>query len=105
MQFYVVNGQVPSETQDEGYTAFIDYMENGAPEDKTEGFELVARLHMPESGRICVICKAVDAKALFRHFMFWRSMFGVEFEYSPALTCGEMVEMQKQHNTRLDAAV
>ena len=22
MQFYVVNGQVPSETQDEGYTAF-----------------------------------------------------------------------------------
>ena len=83
MQFYVVNGQVPSETQDEGYTAFIDYMESGAAEDKAEGFELVARLHMPESGRICVICKAVDAKALFRHFMVWRSMFGVEFEYSP----------------------
>lgn len=104
MQFYVVNGQVPSETQDEGYTAFIDYMESGAAEDKAEGFELVARLHMPESGRICVICKAVDAKALFRHFMVWRSMFGVEFEYSPALTCGEMVEMQKQHNARLGAA-
>ena len=104
MQFYVVNGQVPSETQDEGYTAFIDYMENGAAEDKADGFELVARLHMPESGRICVICKAVDAKALFRHFMVWRSMFGVEFEYSPALTCGEMVEMHKQHNARLGAA-
>ena len=59
MQFYVVNGQVPSETQDEGYSAFVDYMENGAPEDNTEGFELVARLHMPESGRICVICNCI----------------------------------------------
>ena len=39
-------------------------MENGALEDNTEGFELVARLHMPESGRICVICKAVDASAV-----------------------------------------
>ena len=29
-------------------------------------------------------------------------MFKVEFEYCPALTCGEMVEMQKQHNARLD---
>ena len=33
-QFYVCNGQIPSETQDEGYTAFIDYMEKGAPNDK-----------------------------------------------------------------------
>ena len=65
-QFYVCNGQIPSETQDEGYTAFIDYMEKGAPNDKADGFELVARLHMPESGRVCVICKATDAKALFR---------------------------------------
>jgi len=77
-------------------------MEAGALQDKFDGFELVARLHMPESGRICVICKAADAKALFRHFMFWRSMFGVDFSYSPALSCGEMVEMQKEHNARLD---
>ncbi|MAV11260.1 MAG: hypothetical protein CMN96_07425 [Synechococcus sp. MED850] len=103
-QFYVCNGQIPSETQDEGYTAFIDYMEKGAPNDKADGFELVARLHMPESGRVCVICKATDAKALFRHFMFWRSMFGLEFEYCPALTCAEMVEMQKEHNAKLDEA-
>ena len=60
------------------------------------------RLHMPESGRVCVICKAADAKALFRHFMFWRSMFGLDFEYAPALTCAEMVEMQKEHNEKLD---
>ena len=84
MQFYVCDAQIPSETQDEGYTTFIDYMEAGASQDKFDGFELVARLHMPESGRICIICKAADAKALFRHFMFWRSMFGVDFSYSPA---------------------
>ena len=102
MQFYVCDAQIPSETQDEGYTTFIDYMEAGASQDKFDGFELVARLHMPESGRICIICKAADAKALFRHFMFWRSMFGVDFSYSPALSCGEMVEMQKEHNARID---
>ena len=83
MQYYVCNGQIPTETQDEGYTAFVEYMESGAEGDKFEGFELVARLHMPESGRVCIICKAADAKALFRHFMFWRSMFGVDFEYAP----------------------
>ena len=104
MQFYVCNAQVPVETQDEGYTAFIDYMESGAANDRFEGFELVARLHMPESGRLTIICKAADAKALFRHFMFWRSAFGVDFEYSPALTCAEMVEMQKELNAKMDAS-
>ena len=29
-------------------------------------------------------------------------MFGLDFEYSPALTCAEMVEMQKEHNETLD---
>ena len=31
-------------------------------------------------------------------------MFGLEFEYCPALTCAEMVEMQKEHNAKLDEA-
>ena len=55
MQYYVCNGQIPTETQDEGYTAFIEYMDSGASGDKFDGFELVARLHMPEAGRVCVI--------------------------------------------------
>ena len=58
---------------------------------------------VPESGELCIICKAVDAKALFKHFMFWRSAFGCDFQYRPALTCGEMVEMQKAHNAALEA--
>lgn len=49
LQYYVCNGQIPTETQDEGYTAFIEYMDSGAEGDKFDGFELVARLHMPES--------------------------------------------------------
>ena len=57
---------------------------------------------MSESGRVCVICKAADANALFRHFMFLRSMFGLDFEYAPVPTCAEMVEMQKEHNKKLD---
>ena len=73
MQYYVCNGQIPTETQDEGYTAFIEYMDSGAAGDKFDGFELVARLHMPESGRVCVICKATDAKAA--HF---RCRFGLQ---------------------------
>ena len=103
MQFYVVTCAVPAETQDEGYTAFIKYMEDGATMDKFEGFEPIARLHMPESGELCIICKAADSKALLKHFMFWRSAFGCDFQYRPALTCAEVVEMQKQHNASLDA--
>ena len=103
MQFYVVSCVVPSETQDEGYTAFIKYMEDGAPMDKFDGFELIARLHMPESGELCIICKASSPKELFKHFMFWRSAFGCEFQYRPALTCAEMVEMQKFHNAEMEA--
>ncbi len=102
MQFYVVTCVVPSETQDEGYTAFIKYMEDGAVMDKFDGFELVARLHMPESGELCIICKADSTKSLFKHFMFWRSAFGCEFLYRPALTCAEMVEMQKTHNAEME---
>ena len=55
-----------------------------------------------DGSRACFWTSAADAKALFRHFMFWRSMFGLDFEYAPALTCAEMVEMQKEHNERLD---
>ena len=40
MQFYVVSAVVPEVTQDEGYTQFIKYMEDGAKMDKFEGFEL-----------------------------------------------------------------
>ena len=49
-----------------------------------------------------MICKAADTKALFRHFMFWRSMFGLDFEYAPALTCARKVVMQKAHNEKQD---
>ena len=102
MQLYVVTCVVPSETQDEGYTAFIKYMEDGAVMDKFDGFELVARLHMPESGELCIICKASNTNALFKHFMFWRSALGCEFLSRPAMTCSEMVEMQKEHNKELE---
>ena len=37
MQYYVCNGQIPTETQDEGYTAFIEYMDSGAAGDKFDG--------------------------------------------------------------------
>ena len=58
---------------------------------------------MPESGELCIICKASSSKELFKHFMFWRSAFGCEFQYRPALTCAEMVEMQKMHNADMAA--
>ena len=30
MQYCVCNGQIQTETQDEGYTALIEYMDSGA---------------------------------------------------------------------------
>ena len=40
MQFYVVTCVVPSETQDDGYTAFIKYMEDGAEMDNFDELEV-----------------------------------------------------------------
>ena len=46
-----------------------------------------------------MICKSADAMALF-----WLSMFGLDLQYALTLTCAEMVEMQQEHNEKLDAA-
>ena len=104
MQYYVVNGSIPdSYCQNDGYTEFIRYMEEGSPMDKFDGFELVARLHMPQQGEICVICRADSLMALQKHFGIWRAKFEVEWDIKPALTCAEMVKWQKQLNAQLDA--
>ena len=75
MQFYVCDAQIPSKPRTR--VTPPSRLHERRFSGQVDGFELVARLHMPESGHLPL--KAADAKALFRHFMFWRSMFGVDF--------------------------
>ncbi len=97
MQLYAVTWQFEDiELQKAAYAKYIEYMEGGAEMDNFEGFELLTRVHMPQTGQGIVICKAADEVALFKHFAPWRAMFGVEFNIQPAFTSQKVVNCHKE---------
>ena len=59
MAHYHVHGLIPDGiSQAEGYKMFEQYIASGAPMDNFEGFELISRLHAPETGEVFVTFKA-----------------------------------------------
>ncbi len=61
-------------------------MASGAEGDHIDGFGLISRTHYPQTGSGVVICKAESRMVLFKHFVPWRAMFGVEFDMQLAFT-------------------
>ena len=58
MAHYHVHGLIPDGiSQAEGYKMFEQYIASGAPMDNFEGFELISRLHAPETGEVFVTFK------------------------------------------------
>ena len=97
MQLYAVTWQFEDiDLQKAAYAKYIEYMESGAAMDNFPGFELVQRVHMPQTGQGVVICKAENSTALFKHFAPWRAMFGVEFNIQPAFTSTEVAACHKE---------
>ena len=98
MQLYLVDCQFPNiENQVSAYKQFIEFWENGemAKQDKFEGFEMLFRVHAPGEGRVVCLCKAYSDKEIFEHFAPWRANFGIHMEFTPVISCQNVVDYHK----------
>ena len=104
MAYYHVHGLIPdSVSQSEGYKMFEQYVASGAPMDKFEGFELISRLHAPETGEVFVTFKAENHLAISEHFGVWRAKFGIEWNITSVLSDEEVIQRNKQVEEAVDA--
>tara|TARA_Y100001968_G_scaffold151403_1_gene138558 strand:- start:76 stop:393 length:318 start_codon:yes stop_codon:yes gene_type:complete len=104
MQLYLVDCQFPSfENQISAYKQFVEYWENGemAKQDNFEGFEMLFRVHAPGEGRVVILCKALGDKELFMHFSPWRAKFGIDMEFTPVISCQNVVDYHKELFSKL----
>ena len=70
MAYYHVHGLIPDTlAQSEGYQLFEQYIANGAPKDNFDGFELISRVHAPQTGEVFVICKAENHLKVAEHLL------------------------------------
>ena len=58
MAYYQVYG-LTYETiaQSESFQLFGQYISNGAQKVNFDGFELISRIHVPQTGEVFVVCK------------------------------------------------
>ena len=64
--------------------------------DNLEGFDLISRLHSPETGEVFVTFKADNHLAISEHFGVWRTKFGLEWNTTPVLNDEEVIQRNKQ---------
>ncbi|RPF82321.1 DUF3303 domain-containing protein [Synechococcus sp. CC9616] len=98
MQLYLADIQFDDiDMQKAAYAQFIELWESGAmaKEDKFEGFEMLFRVHAPGEGRVVVLCRAESDKQLFAHFAPWRAQFGMVVEFTPVISCQNVVDYHK----------
>jgi len=99
MQLFLADCQFSDiENQVNAYKSFVESWENGeiAISDKTETFEMLFRVHAPGEGRVVCLCKANSDKDLFVHFAPWRAKFGIHMEFTPVISCQNVVDYHKE---------
>ena len=97
MAHYHVHGIIPDTlSQSEGYKLFEQYIASGAPKDKFDGFELISRVHAPQTGEVFVTFKADNHLAISEHFGVWRARFGLEWNITAVLNDEEVIQRNKQ---------
>ena len=64
--------------------------------DNFEGFELISRLHAPETGEVFVTFKADNHLAISEHFGVWRAKFCLEWNINAVLNDEEVIQRNKQ---------
>ena len=64
--------------------------------DNFEGFELISRLHTPETREIFVTFKADNHLAISEYFGVWRAKFGLEWNITAVLNDDEFIQRNKQ---------
>jgi len=99
MQLFLADCQFTDiESQLDGYKAFVEAWESGeiAKNDKTDKFEMLFRVHAPGEGRVVCLCKAFSDKEIFSHFAPWRAKFGIHMEFTPVISCQNVVDYHKE---------
>ena len=99
MQLYLADCQFTNvDNQLAAYKQFIDLWESGEikSQDKFDGFELLFRVHAPGEGRVVILCRASSDKELFLHFSPWRAKFGIDIEFTPVISCQNVVDYHKE---------
>ena len=98
MQLFLADCQFPDiDNQVKAYQLFVEAWENGeiAKSDKTDKFEMLFRVHAPGEGRVVCLCKAQSDKEIFEHFAPWRAKFGIHMEFTPVISCQNVVDHHK----------
>tara|TARA_B100000900_G_C20516184_1_gene690171 strand:- start:893 stop:1213 length:321 start_codon:yes stop_codon:yes gene_type:complete len=99
MQLFLADCQFSDiESQIEGYKAFVEAWENGdiAKSDKNDEFEMLFRVHAPGEGRVVCLFRANSDKEIFAHFAPWRAKFGIHMEFTPVISCQNVVDYHKE---------
>ena len=88
---------VDTDNQIAAYKQFVEFWENGemSKQDKFDGFEMLFRVHAPGEGRVVILCNANGDKELFQHFAPWRAKFGIHMEFTPVISCQNVVDYHK----------
>ena len=86
MAYYNVHGLIlDSVSQSVGYKLFKQLIASGVPMDKFDGFELINRLHAPETGEVFVNFKANNHLSISEHFGVWKAKFVLEWNIAAVL--------------------
>ncbi len=96
MQLYVVTWTFnSSEDQIFADNSLVEYYENEKDKNIIDGYERIAWLHTPQDGTGIIICKALNASILYKVFNPWREKHSMNWEFKPALTTEELVDLIK----------
>jgi hypothetical protein len=98
MQLYLADCRFQDiELQKAAYAKFVELWESGAmaKEDKFEGFELLFRVHAPGEGRVVILFRAESDKQIFAHFAPWRAQYNMIMEFTPVISCQNVVDYHK----------
>ena len=98
MQLFLADCQFSDiDNQIKAYKLFVEAWENGemAKSDKNDKFEMLFRVHAPGEGRVVCLCKAESDKEIFEHFAPWRAKFGIHMEFTPVISCQNIVDYHK----------
>ena len=99
MQLFLADCQFTDiDNQIKAYQEFVEAWESGemAKSDKNDKFEMLFRVHAPGEGRVVCLCKAFSDNELFEHFAPWRAKFGIHMEFTPVISCQNVVDYHKK---------
>tara|TARA_Y100000589_G_C26571579_1_gene394731 strand:+ start:72 stop:365 length:294 start_codon:yes stop_codon:yes gene_type:complete len=97
MQIYIVYWSFSSsEDQIFATKEFCNSLNEGRFNHHCDGFELVNCYHFPQDGTGIIICKTENTKNLCKIFKPWRENYNIIFNFKPAFTNEELLEINQQ---------